>query len=85
MWIVHFYKALTRADASVALERENARLRAALIRAEQDFEAICDELSNPVVVRALPPDRDELWHAIRDRTRVARDEVRAALDMNCSG
>ncbi len=31
-------------------------------------------------VRVIPPDQDDLWRNVRDRCRVGRDEVRAALD-----
>ena len=80
MWIGHFWRALNRADASVVLEAENIRLRAALTRAESDFEVLLDELSDPATVRAIPEVQDGLWRTIRDRCRVGRDEVRAVLD-----
>ena len=80
MWIAHFYRALTQADAAVALEAENARLRAALSRAEADFETILIDLIDRAVVRALPEVQDGLWRTIRDRCRAGCDEVRAVLD-----
>ena len=79
MWIAHFWRALNRADAAIALEGENARLRAALARAESDFECVLDELTDPATVRALPETQDELWRNVRDRCRVGRDEIRRAL------
>ena len=80
MWVAHFWRALNQADATVALEAENARLREALSRAERDFETICNELTDPATVRAIPETQDGLWRSIRDRCRVGRDEVRAAFD-----
>ena len=79
MWVLHLWRALHKADAAVALERENVQLRQALARAEQDFEHIIDELTDPATVRRLPEFEDGLWRNVRDRCRVARDEVRRAL------
>ena len=80
MWIVRWWQAVNRADAIVAIEQENVMLRAALSRAYRDFEAILDELTYPATVRRLPESDDQLWRAVRDRARVARDEARRTLE-----